>query len=164
VREALASFDQQGMVDPVGFGVVRDAFSEMVLPGISAVQTRARYFLFVPWIYRSLDAEGVSTTDGVRVARERETTLIESVLRGSGDPEGIIGRFSHAGTKQLPSVIYWGGLGRWQIRLLDGTRQDYVATLGSRRAPAKRDLEMGSPAVPWHPGLSKPPKCGPEGR
>jgi hypothetical protein len=54
VREALSAFDQPGMVDPLGFGVVRDAFSEMLFPGISTVQTRARYFLLVPWAYRRL--------------------------------------------------------------------------------------------------------------
>jgi hypothetical protein len=35
--------------------MVRDAFSEMLFPGLSTVQTRARYFLLVPWAYRRLD-------------------------------------------------------------------------------------------------------------
>lgn len=55
MREALAAFDQPGIVDPLGLGMVRDAFSEMLFPGLSTVQTRARYFLLVPWAYRRLD-------------------------------------------------------------------------------------------------------------
>src|SRR5437016_2751291 len=92
VREALAAFDEQGMVDPLGFGVVRDAFSEQLFPGISTVQTRARYFLLVPWVYRRLDDEGVPPSEGTTRARELEVALIEALLRGSTDPAGIIGR------------------------------------------------------------------------
>jgi len=157
VREALAAFDEQGMVDPLGFGGVRDAFSEMLFPGISTVQTRARYFLLVPWIYRALDSNGVSPGEGLKVSRERELALIDSLLRGSIEQEGIIGRFSRARTKQLPSFTYWGGLGRWQIRLLDVTRQEYAATLASRRESPRLDAEMGPAPQPWHPGLPSPP-------
>jgi len=31
--------------------VVRDAFSDLMFPGTSTAQTRATYFLLVPWYY-----------------------------------------------------------------------------------------------------------------
>lgn len=71
VRDALSAFDQPGMVDPLDFGVVRDAFSAMLFPGISTVQTRARYFLLVSWAYHRLDVESGRPRDGARRARSR---------------------------------------------------------------------------------------------
>ena len=133
VREALAAFDDQGMIDPLGFGVVRDAFSEMLFPGTSTVQNGARYFVFVPWVYQRLDREQIAPVAGAQRARELEVELIEALLRGSTEHDGIIGRYSRATTKQLPSAIYWGGLRRWGIRRFTGSRTDYVATLTERR-------------------------------
>ena len=142
VRDALGAFDDKGMVDPLGFGVVRDAFSEMLFPGTSTLHTRARYFLLVPWVYASLDGDpGVTPVNGIAEAREREVSLIEALLRGSDDQDGIIGRFARRGTKQLPSFAYWSGIGRWGIRTFEGTRADYVASArrsAARRSPAPR--------------------------
>jgi hypothetical protein len=153
VREALAAFDEQGMVDPLGFGVVRDAFSELLFPGTSTVQTRARYFLLVPWVYRRLDTEHVSPAAGAARARELEVELIESLLRG-GSPDGVIGQVARRAVKQLPSFVYWGGLARWDIRRFAGTRADYVATLAERH----RRANAGEPGPgEWHPNLPSEP-------
>ena len=150
VREALAAFDQPGIVDPLGFGVVRDAFSDALFPGVSTVQTRARYFLLVPWAYRRLDLERVPPARGRQRARELEIATIEALRRGSADREGIIGQHSRATTQQLPSFIYWGGLGRWGIRGFAGTRQEYVATL-DRRRHVDGAVEAAWPGLPDEP-------------
>ncbi len=150
VREALAAFDQPGIVDPLGFGAVRDTFSDMLFPGLSTVQTRARYFLLVPWAYRRLDVEKVPPSEGARRARELEVASIAALCKGSEDQNGIIGRYSQAATKQLPSFIYWGGLGRLGIRGFPGTRQEYVATIPQRRSRGATGED------PW-PGLPPEP-------
>jgi hypothetical protein len=159
VREALAAFDDQGMIDPLGFGMVRDAFGEILFPGVSTVQTRARYFVLVPWIYRQLNTEGIRPSDGPARSRELELGLIESLLKGSPDREGIIGRDARRRTKQLPSFIYWGGLGRWGIRRFDGSRQEYFQTLGRRPAVGRTESEDEAEPVrgPWHGDLPDPP-------
>ena len=36
--------------DELGLGVIRDTFPEGHFPGMSTVQRRMRYFLFVPWM------------------------------------------------------------------------------------------------------------------
>ena len=69
IRDALAAFDQPGIVDPLGLGVVRVAFSDTLFPGLSTVQTRARYFLLVPWVYRELDRRKVAARDGAQQTR-----------------------------------------------------------------------------------------------
>ena len=48
-------FGQSETVDELGLGTVRDTIAEVLAPGTSTVQTRARYFFFIPWIYQSLD-------------------------------------------------------------------------------------------------------------
>ena len=48
-------FNKQDTRDELGVGTIRDAFSDHFFPGTSTIQTRARYFLFVPWIYRDVE-------------------------------------------------------------------------------------------------------------
>lgn len=48
VQEVLALLKQPGTLDELGIGQVRDAFSDLLFPGFSTIQTRARYFLAVP--------------------------------------------------------------------------------------------------------------------
>ena len=159
VREALAGFDNQGMVDPLGFGTVRDAFSDLLFPGVSTVQTRARYFLLVPWLFQQMDFEGTRPPDGAARARELELDLIETLLRGSTGKEGIIGREARQTTQQLPSFIYWGGLARWGIRQFEGTRQDYFRSLCRRPQALRTESEDEVDPVrgPWHGDLPLPP-------
>ncbi len=52
VREMLQLFSDKDTVDDLGLGTVRDAISNALFPGTSVIQTRARYFLFIPWIFR----------------------------------------------------------------------------------------------------------------
>lgn len=148
VREALRALEQPGTIDPLGFGVVRDAFSELLFPGLSTVMTRARYFLFIPWIFQLVDESSRKRSTATSRARELEVRLIHALLNGSPtDRTGIIGQNSREGTKQLPSLIYWGGLGRLNIRRFPGTRTDYFATVASRRG------SDGPSDRPWHPAL-----------
>jgi len=55
--DVINAFSEKDTRDELGFGSVRDAFADTLFPGTSTIQTRARYFLFVPWIY-----EGQGTT------------------------------------------------------------------------------------------------------
>ncbi len=37
--------------DQLGIAGIRDAWADLLAPGTSTIQTRPRYFFFVPWIY-----------------------------------------------------------------------------------------------------------------
>ena len=50
-RELVAMFSDKESRDELGIGPIRDAFSDLLFPGTSVLQTRARYYLFVPWCY-----------------------------------------------------------------------------------------------------------------
>ena len=69
--EIIDRFREKGSRDELGFNAISSAFSEMLLPRMGGSQTRARYFLFIPWMYRMLETDpkrlGIRTS--VRVSR-----------------------------------------------------------------------------------------------
>ena len=59
-REIVAMFSQRESRDELGLGRIRDALSDTLFPGTSVLLTRARYFLFVPWLFREGARRGYS--------------------------------------------------------------------------------------------------------
>ena len=53
-------FREKGTRDELGIGLIRDALANLLFPGTSTVQTRARYFLFIPWMYGDLENRRIS--------------------------------------------------------------------------------------------------------
>ena len=117
-------FREQGTQDELGIGTIRDAFADCFFPGTSTIQTRARYFLFVPWIYRYLESNGVKSAEVAVKARRAEVKLIYALL-AAGEMRGVIGQDAKDDLKRLPSSVYWFGLGSWGIRLFCGSQDQY---------------------------------------
>ena len=57
ILSVLSLLSIPGAVDELGTGVVRDGFSDVLFPGTSTIQTRAKYFLLVPYILMELEKE-----------------------------------------------------------------------------------------------------------
>lgn len=160
--DVIDLFREQDTVDELGLGTVRDAFADQLFPGTSTVQTRLRYFLFVPWIYRDLEERKVGSARIAQEARKREVALIEPLAAREG--RGVIGRRARKAVKRLPSSIYWGGLGVWGIRLVPGSQDDYHRSLNAHlkrratRSESGSDPESESLALAtWHPHLPDTP-------
>lgn len=154
-------------MDQMGLGGIRDSFADLMFPGTSTIQTRLRYFLFVPWVYQGLEEDEMPARRFGAVAREQELALVEPLL--SAEEEGVFGRMSGGDLKRLPSEVYWGGLGSWGIRRFDASRTQYhqgVDEIYRRRKQARRapsestDHEPG--VVTWHPELPPPPRGLPD--
>ena len=167
----IDQFRDQGILDEIGIGTIRDAFADYFFPGTTTVQTRARYFLFVPWIYRQLESKTTSSTEFARKLRAAELGLLEAMLAaGVSDGERLIGRQSRAALKRWPSSIYWAGLGRWGIRRFPGSQERYRRWLDTfyrqrRHAADEIERELGSGyAANWDPDphFPKMPKGFPE--
>lgn len=160
VGTLLRSLEEPGTLDPLGLGSVRDVFSALLSPGTSTIQTRLRYFLFLPWIFGRLEAERVSPADFAHRLRETEGRLIDC-LRHLGPNQGVIGYTAGRDVKRLPSAAYWGGLGAWGIRILDLSLADYgqrVAAFGRRRPDRDDDQNVTSRVVAmWAPTPEPPP-------
>ena len=118
VGTLLRSLEEPGTLDELGLGTVRDAFSGMLSPGTSTIQTRLRYFIFLPWIFTRLEGQRVAPADFARRLRDDEARLIDC-LRHLGPNNGVIGYTAGGDLKRMPSEAYWGGLGSWGLRRLD---------------------------------------------
>src|SRR3954454_17081433 len=90
VATLLRSLEEPGTLDPLGLGAVRDAFSSMLSPGTSTIQTRLRYFVFLPWIFADLESRHVAARDFAVRLRDSEACLIDC-LRPLGPNQGVIG-------------------------------------------------------------------------
>lgn len=115
-------FNEKEARDELGLGSVRDAISDLLFPGTSTIQTRLRYMLFVPWLYR-LAARAGGRSDQ---ARRLEIQLITALLRG-GETDSVIGSEARASLKRLPSDVYWAGLLALGIRTSPGGRAEFLA-------------------------------------
>src|SRR5258708_35931342 len=89
--DLLDLFKEQNTRDELGIGVIRDAIADLLFPGTGTVQTRARYFLFIPWIYLALEQRQVPSSKAANEARKVEVQLIEALARSHrGQGEGVI--------------------------------------------------------------------------
>lgn len=164
--DAIDSIAEHDTRDELGLGVIRDAFSELFFPGTTTLQTRARYFLIVPWMYLSLEGRRMPS---VRVDKERvwfENNLVGALL-SSGESDGVIGKVAGARLQRKPSSIYWYGLGRWGIRRLNATQGRYQQSLDGyyrrRRQSRNAGDEVAEQTAPnWHAGLPELPAGWPD--
>ena len=98
------------------------------------IQRRARYFLFVPWIFQDAERRSTRANGPLRLSAKMERQLIDVLLAGD-DTDGVIGARARGGLRQLPSMIYWSGLAAWGIRTRKGTREQW-ARLAVRQTSA----------------------------
>jgi hypothetical protein len=124
-REALARAKAQmdeesmGVRDEIGFLTIHQRYADRFFPGTSVLHTRARYAIFVPWMFE--DLAGLTGPAAVRALRERERELAGR-LKVAGESQVIGGRVFPNPSSQPPSTVYWNALAVWGIlRLrLDG--------------------------------------------
>lgn len=90
MRRVLDLFREQGTLDEMGLGSLRDGLAEALFPGTSTLHTRLRYVLFIPWVYQRLAAKLGADADVAAAARAAELALIPA-LEQNDDAGGIIG-------------------------------------------------------------------------
>ena len=156
-REIVAMFSQAESRDELGIGQIRDALSDTLFPGTSVLLTRARYLLFVPWLYREGARRGRQGSQLSSWVDWHERRLIDALSNG-GDREGLIGRIAGAAIQNLPSTIYWNSLRRFDILRDDGgpTQIGRNGQLARRLNDATEFVEH-SDAV-WDPSMPGPPE------
>jgi hypothetical protein len=154
---------QPDTLDEMGIGSIRDAFADSFFPGTSTIQTRARYFFFVSWIYRNLEMKNTPSSKISKRARDEELDLID-ILSKSEDPSGTIGIEARRSLKRLPSSIYWQGLAKWKIRLFDGSQSEYHRALdeyysiNKNKIDDPEELDFSDHKQPnWHASLPQTP-------
>lgn len=170
--DVIDLFGEKTTRDELGLGGVRDVFADLLFPGTSTIQTVAKYFLLVPWVYQSLEQKHTSSAKMPLRARKAEIELARA-LEASGETDGVIGRIAKEKLQRLPSSVYWQGLHKWGIRVFGGSQDEYhrSADLFYERQRARRASrhEHEGETVDeadlhnWHNGLPKPNEAFPNG-
>lgn len=121
VHDVMNLLQEQGAVDELGIGLVRDAFANYFFPGTSTVQTRAKYFLIVPYVLK----EAVDGKYGNNISAvlkriddaERECGKRLYVKHNGAANIGIIGArvLPRGWVSRKPSNIYWNGIRTYGI-------------------------------------------------
>lgn len=161
--QIIGLFRERDSRDELGLGAIRDSFSDKLFPGTSTIQTRLRYMLIIPWVFKKLEAQRIPSSEIEARARRFELQLIKP-LTESDDSLGAFGTGAGQGLKRLPSDVYWAGLGDWGIRRFSGSINDYFGSLDRIYTIRKQtqahvdDAVEGSDVLTWHPRLPDPPE------
>ena len=117
VKSVLGLLSEEGVLDELGIGQIRDAYSDLIFPGISTIQTRAKYLIIIPRIlrdYRQLTNSKKANYGSVqKYLKEVENNIARQLVNVHDKNEpGIIGRtmIESGGVDRRPSEIYWNGL------------------------------------------------------
>ena len=117
--DVINLLSEQGAVDELGIGIVREAFANCFFPGTSTVQTRAKYFFIVPYILKDA-VDGRYGKDIDRILTEidaDEKDCAKRLLNSDYKVEGVIGSrvLPKGWVSRKPSDIYWNGIKRYGI-------------------------------------------------
>ena len=114
----LKMLDDRTALDELGIGVVRDAYADILFPGISTLQTRAKYFVLLLYLFQSAQAlaEKGTIRNGQALLQwinKAEDGLAAALTKHCPGEIGIIGSNAYRNNRSVkikPSTIYWSGL------------------------------------------------------
>ncbi|MCA0340299.1 MAG: DUF6361 family protein, partial [Proteobacteria bacterium] len=109
-QRIMALFQERETRDELGLGAIRDSIADHLFPGTSTIQTRLRYMLFIPWLYRALEKREVPEAQLRTEARDAESRRADA-LKAGGESNGIIGGDAGPRLQRLARSVYWAGLG-----------------------------------------------------
>ncbi|MEI8199108.1 MAG: DUF6361 family protein [Eubacteriales bacterium] len=147
VLAALQLLGEHLALDELGIGYIRDAYADILFPGISTIQTRAKYFVLIPYIFGKAEKEkftrGREVMDWVNRYQDKLVpTLIEnSELKANG----IIGREAlrqKRTVKNKPTSIYWGGLRTFEIVRNSGLSLSQACQISFEKSQKRKETEL----------------------
>lgn len=154
-RELIALFSEQESRDELGVGQIRDAFSDLLFPGTSVLQTRARYYLFIPWCYTTGSAASVTGPANAERGRGQERQLIIALKDSpSTDKAGLIGARAGVHVQNLPSQLFWNGMLTYRIRTYAGDIGSLTSGLGATDGATEMASRV---ATEWNQTIPGPP-------
>ena len=118
VLSVLDLLSEAGTLDELGIAPVRDGFANLFFPGTSTIQTRAKYFMIVPYALKDLEYSSETNPNRMLRALDEIERKCGEILVAGKDTEGIIGKRSlsqNRWVKRTPADIYWAGLRNFGI-------------------------------------------------
>ena len=143
-EKAMAVIDlmkENRAVDELGIGVVRDRLADILFPGTSTIQTRAKYFFIGPWCMIEAEKNFKNKVDYLKRLNNIETDVIKALIKNEpSNTTGIIGKDSIGTLKRKPSEIYWNGLRTYNIMPFNISRNQYISSIKTNK---NHDVEEG---------------------
>jgi hypothetical protein len=133
-------------LDELGIGTIRDGFADIFFPGTSTIQTRAKYFLLVPYLLSEIEKMNLTPDKMLEKLHDAELNMIDILQRNS--PPGvqhIIGVDAGWELKRKPSEIYWNGIRTFGI--FKGGKMslyEYLKLNAILRERKKADASLGN--------------------
>lgn len=128
VLKVIDLMNGENMVDELGIGIIRNALSDAMFPGITTIMTRAKYFFIVPRILYSFLMDKTVKVKAKEYLSKKENDIMENLSRfyNYEEKKGVIGITvaKRNATLQLknrqelvrkPSAIYWTGISSYEI-------------------------------------------------
>lgn len=119
VNSILDLLRPEGQVDELGIGTLRDSLANRLFPGISTIQTRAKYFFIIPyilWDFLKFPPSERKKKRPTVYLEEQEYEVMWDLADAYKQEEGhgVIGiskrREFREKIARRPSEIYWNGL------------------------------------------------------
>ncbi|WP_024794790.1 DUF6361 family protein [Tomitella biformata] len=149
VMQVIDQFRDEGTVDELGLGSIRDTFAQLLFPGTSTLHTRARYMLFIPWLIQDTIASSADTAGEPSLLDRKERQLILALLNG-GETQGVIGGTAKDKLKRLPSGMFWSATATYGLRTRGGSINATLRDARSARRSNRRMVSADDPGAHQH--------------
>lgn len=109
----LELLEEKRTIDGLGISIIRDHYSNFFFPGTSTIQTRAKYFFIIPYIFRDLELSGHFDEELEDDFDKAEQKCAKCLLKNNPKEGGIIGKRAIGNdewVQRSPADIYWSGL------------------------------------------------------
>jgi hypothetical protein len=144
VRTVIDLLKKQGVVDELGIGVIRDSFADRLFPGVSTIQTRAKYFTLTALLIHDYERQAETkkekqTLEDYLASEEKQCRITLAERYGDqGEARGIIGiTFGVRRDRDVqrpPSSVYWNGLRTFGIVRTSLSLHEFSRAIGGRRS------------------------------
>jgi len=140
----LRLLSEQGAVDELGIGTIRDSFSDLLFPGTSTIQTRAKYLFLLPYICMGLERKPKLTPRNfLDMLYAEEIKLIRPLVERSGRGSGVIGEDAGERLQRKPSSVYWNALRTYGIFTEKVTLSNYAEIVCNQRKASEQQTASG---------------------
>ena len=151
VKSVIDLLSAPGVIDELGIGVIRDSFSDSLFPGISTIQTRAKYFLTVPRIFKEYEKLPANNRRRQKLAdylnKLENRCMAEMVANNNGETGHQIIGASFVGKPgevlRKPSSVYWTGIRQFGLIKTRLSLQAFCRRFANPDQPLQ-DLIQGS--------------------
>jgi hypothetical protein len=144
VQLVIDLLNKGGVVDELGIGIIRDSYADTMFPGISTIQTRAKYFTLTAHLLKNYVEK--HKTERINLSLEAYLKKVELDCRiqmmensqSEEDQAGVIGTtFGKNRAKDVvrrASSIYWNGLRTFGFLDTKKSLSEFSRDLGNQEA------------------------------